>query len=511
MSQQQLITQFENNLKKTCGNTALKGIGPVKLGQLYSILKFLTLEQLQMIFDESHAFYMYYILFSLNINIDETVLNFLFNKYNKQNINHVINKLEDSNQDLLGLQKATLILYFKNLTKNNCQISNIFLQDLFQPDNIFKNRYTPFNFDIFSTSFYYLMNCQYKRQDFPLQVKYKSDGLFHFPFDVHLSEWNRPIILVDVQNVMRDDRNVDGRFELNGKHYYGAIFSERKKCILDERFYILERLFHKHYHPNTMVLFITQADTIASPNQTCLKITDLKKNASNETKNLLKGNGNNRVALYIEVPCTEFVYNTNNNIVRDYSIRDDITRYNTADVYRYWYDNYNRLYRFDENRGYYQKLTKNSPVPPGIIKNRNNRAGRLSANQTQQNKFLNYVKVNSNCSNGIRKNELDDYLIGLILLLHKKTIRECYKMIIDYIPIVFTADNYNWMRSSLKNTCFFESNFISYLKSNNNGFRNFELNDRNFNFWYGNNSNRNKIEIDVINISETLYRNLHSS
>lgn len=510
---QQLIKQFEINLKSACGNTSLKGIGPVKLGQLYSLLKFLTLEKLEKVFSESHPFFMYYILFSLNRNLDETVLNFLFNKYNKQHINNVINKLEESNQDLLGLQKATLILYFKNLTKNKCQISNIFLQDLFQPDNIFKSRYTPFNFDIFSTSFYYLMNCQYKRQDFPLQIKYKSDGLFHFPFDVHLTEWNRPIILVDVQNVMRDDKNRDGEFELNRTKYFGARFSERKKCILEQRFFILDSLFQKHFHPNTMVLFITQADTLSNPNQTCLKITDLKKNASSQFKNLLEGNGLKRVALYIEVPCTEFVYNTNNNIVRNYSIRDDITkRLRRDEIYQYWYDNYNRLYKFNDRDGYYQKLNKNSPPPSGIIRNRNYSAGRISPTQTQENEFLNYVKVDSNCSSGIRKNELDDYLIGLILLLHKKTVNECYKMIIEYTPIVFTADNYNWMRSSLKNTSIFEPNFISYLKNPDIYFQNYELNNKNYNFWYGGtNSNRNQIKNDVISISETLYQNLNSS
>ena len=510
MSEQ--LIKFENTLKSLCGNSALKGIGPIKLGQLYSLLKGLASEELEMVISESHPFFMYYILFTLHGNFDEAVSNFLFNRYNKQNMSELINKLEDSNQNLSTLKKSALILYFKNLAKSKCQISNIFLQDLFQPENIFKSRYTPFNFDIFSTSFYYLMNCQYKRENFPLQVKYKSNGLFHFPFDVQLKEWNRPIILVDVQNVMRNDINRDGEFELNGTKYFGARFSERKRCILEQRFYILDSLFQKHYHPNTMVLFITQADTLANPNQTCLKIRDLKKNASNQVTNLLEGNGKRRVALYIEVPCTEFVYNTNNKVVADYSIRDDITkRLYRDEVYRYWYDNYNRLYKFNDKGGYYEKVNKNLAPPPGIIRNRNYRAGRISSNQTQQNQFLNYVTVDSNCSNGIRKNELDDYLIGLILLLHKKTINECFKMIIEYIPIVFTADNYNWMRTSLKNTCIFESNFISYLKNPNAYFVNYKLNSKNYNFWYGGiNNNRNQMKNDIISISETLYLNINS-
>ena len=132
----------------------------------------------------------------------------------------------------------------------------MFLQDIFDPSLIFKSKYEPVNFNIFMTSFYYLMNCKYKRGTMDLSIRRNESLLFHFPLDINLKEWCRPIILVDVANVLR----TRDKFKIGKNTYISKDFKDRKNAILDNSDFILQRLFKKHPDPHTMVLFIAQSE-----------------------------------------------------------------------------------------------------------------------------------------------------------------------------------------------------------------------------------------------------------
>lgn len=497
--------KLSTTLKQKYGANSLKNIGPAKLTIIQKFFHEMTMNEIDLILCK--PYYMYVFFFYWTKSLDVTILKFLFSQYTKAKINTIVRQLDDGEVDIMNLDLLSMIQVFRNTVQQKCALPNIFLQDLFQPENIFKRRYTPFNFDIFSTSFYYLMNCQYTTTaGFPLRINDTSKTTFSFPFDIHLSEWIRPIILIDVQNVMRGPSET-GDFQLNGQVYKGS-FKDRKRSILENRSYILRKLFEKHNDSNTMVLFMTQSDTKQNPNQTCLKITNLK---NTSTQSLLQGNGNNRVALFIEVPCTKFVYNTNDAIVHDYTLRDTHTgRIYRDSIYRYWYDNYNRLYVFNENEGRYKLMHNNSHIPSSIIKPINRHAGKnlYSGNQNQHNKFLDKVGTNSNCSIGL-KNELDDFMVGLILFLNQEVAKNCFRFITEHIPIVFTRDNYSWMRSTLKNSCTFEFNFIGYLESTTS-LGSTRINRKNLLFWNENvNPSFSKTEVDVL--CKKLIQNLCSA
>jgi len=77
--------------------------------------------------------------------------------------------------------------------------------------------------------------------------------------------------MIDVQNVLRtyrtgaaiNDRTFIDFFTITGgtKRYNTNNFTDRKQAIVENIVSILTNLFQKHSESNTMVLFITQADT----------------------------------------------------------------------------------------------------------------------------------------------------------------------------------------------------------------------------------------------------------
>ena len=231
-----------------------------------------------------------------------------------------------------------------------------------------------------------------------------------------------------------------------------------------------------------MVLFISQSDN--RKQQSCLTIKNLE---NSETKEILKWN---RVALYIEVPCSEFVYNMKDNVFTDFSITNDKTgQTNSHKIYRYMFDNRNILYSFDENDMKYRQV-----------------------NPFDINRELQRVQDQNNFdgirSNTCRKNEQDDYMIGLLLLLIQKTSKECFKFIVDYKPIVFTNDKYEWMKTSLKEHCIFEKDFFSYLKNDKKHDMK-SINPKKYKFWYGSKETSKKEEQTINDISKELYINVY--
>jgi hypothetical protein len=82
------------------------------------------------------------------------------------------------------------------------------------------------------------------------------------------------------------------------------------------------------------------------------------------------------------------------------------------------------------------------------------------------NDFQDYVKENSACAgHAIHKNEIDDYMIGILLCINDKLIHECPD---DYMPfrpkwILFSHDKYSWMNPRLIANVEKQSNFIKYI------------------------------------------------
>ena len=486
------------------------------------ILKNISNQDIDIILSE--PYFLYYILFYEKIQPNSNLLEFLFQKISKETVLHFIYKFQIPKQPVAECDKLGTIKNFFNIIKSDCKLSNTFLQDMFQPSYIFKTKYIPYNFDIYATSFYYLMQCKYKKNQFPLSVL-SHDEMFSFPFDVNPKEWIRPTFIIDVQNTLLFENTL----HINGKTYDTRYFSTRRKIILKERVFILEKLFQKHNLQNALVLFISQADSSDKNAPTCLKITNLK---NKSTERILV---NGRIALFIEVPCSEFVYNVKNYFVNDFSILDDTTgQKNEKKLLKYWFDKYNVLYYFDEDAKKYKKanpFTYNRQIQK--LKNEQQQQKQQQQKQEQQqqkqqktHKIINGIKVkqdqqqeqkyeqknqfkhlilnNKSCSKGIGKNEQDDYMIGLILLLIHKTSGECYKFVTQYTPIVFTNDNYSWMRDSLKKKCIFEQNFFHYLHTNRKVDIS-KINQKRFKFWFNNSKlNTNKI----FKISNELSKNL---
>jgi hypothetical protein len=85
-----------------------------------------------------------------------------------------------------------------------------------------------------------------------------------------------------------------------------------------------------------------------------------------------------------------------------------------------------------------------------------------------QNKFQRYVKQDRQCTKftNIHKNEIDDYMIGLLLFIHYKLKDDC-KSFAPYNPkwILFSEDKYRWMNQEIinQNTLIKKSNLHQYL------------------------------------------------
>lgn len=87
-----------------------------------------------------------------------------------------------------------------------------------------------------------------------------------------------------------------------------------------------------------------------------------------------------------------------------------------------------------------------------------------------KNKYQKYVKTENECTgHGIHKNEIDDYMIGLLLFIHSKIINECQ----DYMPfkakwLIFSHDKYKWLNQNLLKSEYIikHDNFLQYIEDN---------------------------------------------
>lgn len=482
-------------------NIKFKGIGDVYQQTLNTIFKNLNSQQISGLL-QNPSFLYFLFFYKPNFNFNKNILSFLFQKVPKNDLKNIISELSKlSNIDLekiIGKNPKDNILRksFITLTDEKCSISNSFLQDIFDPRLIFKTKYQPYNFDLFFTSFYYLMNCYYNRTNFPLHLNVPPTSTFKFPFDIKLKEWNRPIIMIDVQNVLRSypitgttGTTVHNRFYVDFPTTTGGImtfptstFAQRKSAITANYPSILKKLFEKHTESNTMVLFITQGNSKKS----CLNIINLNNTLTKIDLEGTTDNPLNRVALMIEVPCNTFTYNL-----------DALSRRGNI-----FYNEYGSIYTVPPRGPGPRRAPFLSHNPPNfIIKRKEN-----NLDITDINPFIDNIRENSECSNTIRKNELDDYLIGIILLLSYKVNNECFKLNLQYKPIVFTNDNYNWMESKLKNYFIHpEFDFFDYIYTNNHPIiRNYRIQNT---FW--NQFDRTNFDRDTLkDIYEKVQKNL---
>ena len=465
MENQTLQTNTEKNVSEQYRHYFnMKGIGPKSFPFILKFFENMSFDDITIVL--RYPSYLYYFFFYLNIDLPLNIVNFLFQYSSKANLKKIIQNISNKRINLSKKDDNEIQKIFISLTKDDCSLSNFFLQDIFHPELIFKSKYTPFNFDVFATSFYYLMNCSYPKQDFPLNVRMNNYTDFKFPFDIEYKEWNRPIIIVDVQNVLQE-----GNIIINGKHVATATFQQRKKAILNHKQYILQKVFEKHNEVNTMILFVTQSDNITNPRRTCLNIVNLHDQQTNRVIVGTPSEPLNRVALFIEVPCNIFTY-TKDGFDGDYR-----------------YSKFGELLQIDPYNGRLYNVT--NPHNKHIVADRLKPYDRDARDKNQ---FINHVKADSKCSDHLGKNELDDYLIGIILLLSKKANNECYKLLLQYKPIVFTHDRYNWMRSELKESFInpnhkYEHNdsrkrFFDYIEdSGSSRIRNFTIHRENYKFW----------------------------
>jgi len=462
--------------------------------------------------------------------LDDKFLKILFCAYpNKAFINNIIQYLKGTEIDLSKLSKNDLFMNMIFTIKEPCMLSNFFLQDIFTPEAVFKHIYKKKSFiDIFSTSFYYLLNCEFPNTVAPSFKKTHQNATFKFPMDIDPREWLRPCIIIDVANEFQGIKN-------------GKDFMTRENYLLTNIDDILKKLFLKNDDPRLMVLFIHQAYLPAGTN--CPEIMDM---INPQNRSGLKGTRSNpldRIALYITVPCNIFTYpnprvpglfpptrgdhGEKTTIVHPYQFNYDRKepRYNNGEPYLLGrsknppfysfqdvdsvvYDKYGRMrkvretsrvglpYNVGQNKSSrniphtfqsaldHRILTLNQDInhyqtyrdvestdafePRSKVPGRASRPDRRPKMIQGSNHNQDYVMRGSACANAhtLKKNEIDDYMIAFLLLCHSKALKECSPSFFGPVShkwILFSNDEYDWMKPSLKTNHVTHVRFMNFL------------------------------------------------
>lgn len=466
------------------------------------------------------------ILFAL----DDAILKLLFCTFpNKEFLLHVIQTF--TNKQFSGkLSNAEIIRNFITEIQKNCVTSNLFIQDIFTPDAVFKKFYHEkiLFIDIFTTSFYYWLNCTFPTEAIPLKKNHLNPHI-KFPLDIAPIEWQRPTIIVDMANEFYDIGNYSQRVNYLFHH-------------IDE---ILTKLFDKHDDPRLMVIFVNQADLNSQTN--CPEIYDFTSKTNQYLIDGTLAQPLNRVALYLTVPCNVFqypklnvpeytqVYNPyyfnhgtepfktryDGKILGTEPLYTNGRPYNTQsksrgfkpyltiqDMKSVVYDEYGRMKKVIPRNPYYnnikntrpkslQFLDKNGKVRRQQVKiptfnpyidvtsidnfksknpttkkaNRPHRNAPMTSKPMiqGQNIYQGYVEKDSACagdknSGKLGKNEVDDYMIAILLLCHYKSRKECeYYTPFNYQWILFSKDGYSWMNRDLLTDVIHQKGFLQYI------------------------------------------------
>lgn len=424
--------------------------------------------------------------------------------------------------NLTRLNKKEMFIMLGDHIQKKCCLENFFIQDLFHPGIIFKEsyKYDSSYMELFGTAFYYILNCEFPSKDFPLKLIHKRSN-FKFPIDVDPIEFERPCILIDVANQFNKD-----------KHPNFSRYSYRIQYLQKNITQILENICERHVEPNLMIFFINQGDR--SKNFNCPEIIDVVQWVNNNAlRILLNGtvsDPKDRKALYISVPCHLFLspqpdYPNQTRIVdRDFYFNmgnepgypggggyyqrvklkktDPPIRYR-EEVKNIVYDRYGRLmFLPDINIGhktnrhtfrtvygdiyndrseipYYSYMPVDDPRRHPTLPPFRRDPGTMSHTKRHpdgktfqgKNEFEHFVRPVNECSgHTIHKNEIDDYMIGMLCLLHYKISKECN----NYSPyrakwMLFTHDQYRWMNPKILVPEFFvrHDDLLSYIQSPN--------------------------------------------
>jgi hypothetical protein len=421
------------------------------------------------------------------------------------------------------LNKSEIFSILCELIRKKCQLDNFFIQDLFNPNTIFKDRYKSDSFtELFSTAFYYILNCEFDSTNFPLRRNNNANVTFKFPLDIDPIEFERPTIVIDVANQF--NKNKDPSF---------SDYSNRVRYLKNNIVIILSKLLRKHDEQNLLVIFVHQGDRSKKLN--CPELINiLEWDQRGELDLLLNGTKDDpidRKVFNISVPChlflsPELAYPSHTRIVNrnfyfntgndepgyprggGYAERVQVRRTDPPISYLQQvkntvYDRYGRMLFLPENgnidtgmrsqnhsfRSYYghpennrahipyynyeildEKIydpkrppfrTQMKAIPHSI---RHSKETKVFQGKNQFEKF---VKPINECSgHTIFKNEIDDYMIGLLLYTHFKVFRECS----NFSPykskwLLFTHDNYRWMNPEILDTKFIyrKDDFLSYI------------------------------------------------
>lgn len=104
--------------------------------------------------------------------------------------------------------------------------------------------------------------------------------------------------------------------------------------------------------------------------------------------------------------------------------------------------------------------TPHKPVTPHTKRHTNEPKVYQGKNANQR-----FVNKQNECSgHSIYKNEIDDYMMAILLFIHKQIHYEC-KTYCPYRPkwLVFSHDKYDWMNKTIKQNVEFQQNFQDYL------------------------------------------------
>lgn len=422
--------------------------------------------------------------------------------------------------NLARLNKREMFIMLGDLIQKKCCLENFFIQDLFRPGIIFKESYQYNSYtELFSTSFYYILNCEFSSKKFPLKLNH-AKSKFRFPIDVNPIEFERPCILIDVANQFNKDKNP--RF---------AIYSDRVSYLRTHMRTLLESIYERHPEPNLMIFFIHQGDRSKGYNcPEIISVSEWVNDPI--LKTLLQGTGTHpfdRKALYISIPCHLFLapepdYPRDTRIATRefyFNVGDEPgypggggyhqrVRFNKTDpamlyleqVKNIMYDRYGRILVLpDANVGtkinnhtfrtvyggtvlnypsaipYYSYTLLDDPrryprLPPfrrdRIAQSHAIRHGSTPTYEGE-NPSEKYVRPVNECSgHTIFKNEIDDYMVGLLCLIHYKISTECS----NFSPyrakwILFTHDQYRWMNPKIIAPELFirHTDLLSYLQT----------------------------------------------
>lgn len=415
-----------------------------------------------------------------------------------------------------------------------CALSNFFLQDIFTPSSIFKETYRDDVYiDHFMTSLYYLTGCRFPTKNVPLRAMRAVGNKMHFPMDVDPREWNRPCMLVDVSNQFHGvpgGNAYANRVAYLRTHLVdilGKLFGKNRDPDLmvlfvhqadlsdpDSNCTTIEDL-SKSLHGadkrlvngtvedpmNRVVLYITVPcnlflyPELVVPDRTVVTrpfwfnmgpYDPAYPGTSSSYAYQTYRNGRPPLQTRQAMRTTRY-----DKYGRLLAVRDPVLRPSNIDSVPHRFYPYGASNIVTENVSVpayepYQRVRVNPPSDPAQrarwtppVFRPKTRVGAHALrhavpDQARQGQNTNQglVERGSGCAGkrNLGKNEIDDYMIALLLLLHHKSYAECEESrLLPFLHrwVLFSADRYRWMNPLYYTHVVRNDNFLAYLEPTN--------------------------------------------